>query len=1068
MKVRLILRDIAHLRFLCVLWLCGAAHVAWGQTTDATVTGRILDGQGEPLPGVTVQVRNESTGFSTVTVTNVDGRYTLQQLPLGRPYSIKVSYVGFAEQERTGYTINQGDRISADFALSESAQQLEEVEVRGDQLTNRIGRLGASTAITAREVNRLPATNRDFTSLANLAPLTNGTNIGSQLASSTNYLIDGMSSRNLLTSGVVGRGPYTLSLEAIREFEVVYNEYDVTQGRSGGGTVSAVTKTGTNDFTGTLFTYHRADWLASPYDIRGNERTVDFSTTQWGFSLGGPIVKDKLHFFLVFDRQDEAQPFFIADIQNDDDANGLGISRGALDSVITIGRELYGLGNGPQVGAFDRRRVANTIFARFDWQLNAKNVLTLRNNYSDWNNPNSVNDNSNINLFETWSNFSSRENSTVLSLRSSPSTRLLNELKVQYQHAEREFTPNDELPSANIPRAIVNVRSTTPNGTTSTRTVQFGGQRFTPELNRERSIQLVNTTYLNAGRFNFSFGTDNILTRLFTYISNEQNGRFFFNNLQELSEQNPFRYAREVPLRGRPDVNQWVLNLSAFAQARFAPHPHMETQFGLRYDVTSYLTPADYNPVVDRELGLRTDARITDWTKVQPRAQFTWDIGGRRRDVLRVGAGSFAAYVINYAQVNNIQNSGLNVAAIDVSRPPASTGQPNLVPRPDFVSYRNDPATAPGIPEGSPTVSTINLNDPNFKVPVIYKANVTYNRFVTDWLRLGINYLVSRTENNYVYLDGNLRENDDPLTFTLDNEAGRRVYVPASSIDPANGQTNNVLARKSEDVGRTLIFTNGARLRTHAIVLDAELRLPRNGNLTVSYTWNDARDNSSYNGNVANTSTFRPIKSDPRDLSEINYSDNQFRHKVVVFGSSPEVKGFSLSGRFSGIGGTRYSLVVAGDLNGDFVGQAGARNDLAYVFNPNDPNVAPAVREGIQQLLNDPENASADYMRESIGTIADRNGGENPFAGVIDLRLAKVFRTVKTQTLELSVDVFNFANMLNREWGGNFNLGNQQLLTIRGFNPETRQYNYAVNTNIGRTQRNGTPYQVQLGARYSF
>jgi hypothetical protein len=1035
------------------------------QSTDASIAGMVTDAAGEPVPGATVQVRNESTGFTGGTLTAVDGRFTFRQLPLGGPYTVTVSYVGYATRQLKGYALNQGNRIHLDVQVSQTEQQLEQVTVAANSIASQIDRLGSSTAINARSVNKLPATNRDFTSLANLAPVSNGTNIGSQLASSTNYLIDGLSARNMLTSGTIGRGPYTLSLEAIREFEVVYNVYDVTQGRQGGGAVSAATKSGTNTFTGSAFTYHRADWLASPYDIRGNRRTNDFATTQYGFSLGGPVVKDKLHFFVALDRQQESRPFFIADIKGPDDENALSISRGALDSLVAIGREKYGLGGGPQTGSFGRQTLANTVFARLDWQLNAKHRLTLRNNYSDWNNPNTEGDNSNINLFETYSSFSSRENSTALSLRSAFSPKVLNELKVQYIQSRNGITPNRELPADNIPRAIVTVRSTLPNGRLGRADVQFGGQRFTPETQQVKQVQLVNTTYLTAGRYNFAFGTDNMLTMLYNYISNEQNGRFFFNSLQDFNNLNPSRYAREVPLAGKPDVRHNVLDAALFAQVQFNPHPHLSTLLGLRYDVTSYLTPAAYNPVVEQALGLRTDAQITDWDNIQPRLQLTWNVGGKDRDVFRLGAGAFSAYVINYAQLNNIQNTGLKLAAVDVSRPAAGSGTPNLVPVPDFPAYRNDPSTAPGVPEGAPSVSTINLTDPNFEVPTIYKANLSYNRIVNGWLRMGVNLLVSRTDNNYVYLDGNLV--DEPF-FRLANEDNRGVFVPANTI-PANGQTNNVFSRKEPSVGRTLILTNGARLRTATVVLDADVRLPGDGNINVSYTWNDARDNTSYNGNVANTSTFRPIKSDPRSLTEVNYSDNQFRHKVVVYAISPNVKGFTVSGRFSGISGTRYSVTTAADINGDFVGQTGSRNDLAFIFDPANPETPQKVREGMLAALENPDNRAADYLRENLGTIADRNGAINkPLVGVVDVRASKVFRTFKTQSLELSVDVFNFANLLNKHWGGNYNLGNQNLLNVTGFDRVSQQYAYDVNPGVGVTQKNGTPYQVQLGARYAF
>ena len=785
---------------------------------------------------------------------------------------------------------------------------------------------------------------------------------------------------------------------------------------------------------------------------------------------------------MALDRQTETAPFYIADIRTDADANALQISRTVLDSVITIGRQKYGLSNSQQVGEFERKTVANTLFTRLDWQINAKNLLTIRNNFSNWDNPNSVNDNSAINLYEVWSSFKSRENSTLVSLRSTFRPTLVNELKIQYQSATRNFEPNSQIPSANIPRAIVSVRSLLPNGRTGTTSVQLGGQRFTPERNLENQLQLVNTVYLNRGRYNFTFGTDNTLTYLDTYISNEQNGRFIFNSLREFDNLNPVRYAREVPTNGIPSVQQYVLNASLFGQVQFNPHPDVAVQAGLRWDLTSYLTKGEYNPVVERELGLRTDANPTDWNNIQPRFQLTWNPGGKNRDVFRLGGGVFSAYVINYAQVNNIQNTGTKVAAVDVTRPASATAI-NPVPKPNFVAYRNDPNTAPGLPTSTTAapVSTINLNDPNFQVPTIYKVNASYNRFFGDNVRLGVNVLYTNTVNNYVYIDQNIV---DQPPFTLSNEANRSVFVPANTIATNSGQTNNVLGRKTQKVGRTLMLTNGARLQTLSFIIDGEIRLPRDGSLAVSYTWNDAKDNTSYNGNVANTSTFRAVKSDPRRLDEINYSDNQFRHKVVAYGSTPSFGGVVLSVRFTGIGGTRYSLLVDGDINGDFVGGPGNDNDLAFVFDPNNPEVAQAVRTSMQKVLDNPENRAADYIRNSIGTISERNGGENPFFGTFDVRLSKTFRTFRTQRLEVSVDIFNFANLLGqtldgvitkgaevrsgRNWGGNYNLGAQTLLVPSGFNATTRQYSYRVNENVGTTQKNGTPYSVQLGARYSF
>lgn len=1039
-------------------------QTALGQSTDASARGIVTNSGQQPLQGATVTVVNNSTGFRATVQTNAAGGYFFNQLPLGSPYSIEVSFTGYATQVKNNLTLNLGDQLLNDFSLAEANAQLAEVVITTGAASSRIDRFGASTAISSRTIQQIPAQNRNFNDLASLSPLANGANLGGQRFSSTNYLIDGVSARNNLTSGEIGRGPYSLSLEAIREFEVITNVYNVIQGRQGGGTISAVTKSGTNTFTGSVFDYFRSDALASPNDIRGNKRVQKFTNNQYGFSLGGPIVKNKLHFFTAFDREDASAPFFIADLRTDEDAIANRISKGALDTVLNIARTKYGLSNNQQVGEFGRKTTANTFLLRLDWQLNAKNRLTFRNNYSNWNNPASVNDNSTINLYEVWGDFKSEENSALLSLRTQVRSNFLNELKVQFQHATRNFVPNSELPAANIPRAIVTVRSLLPNGTQGNTMVQLGGQRFNPEDNLENQLQLINTAFITKGKYNITLGTDNTLTYLDTYISNEQNGRFIFNSLAEFNDLNPVRYAREVPLAGKPSVQQYVFNGSLFGQVQFTPWKNIDATFGLRWDVTSYLTAGDYNPVVERELGLRTDNNPTDWNNVQPRLQLTWDVKGKRTDIVKFGAGLFSANPITYAQVNNIQNSGTKVAAIDVTR----TVTNNLVPVPNFPLYRRDPSAAPGVIPGVPTVSTINLNDPDLQVPSIFKTNLSYNKLLArNRLRLGLNLLYSYTYNNYVYLDRNLV--DQPY-FTLANEGARSVFVPASSISSA-GITNNVLGRKTQAVGRTLEFTNGATLFSKTAIFEGEYRYFRDGYLNFSYTYNITKDNTSYNGNVANTSTFRPVQSDPRDLTAVDFSDNQFKHKLVFFGSTPTWKGFSLSGRFTGIGGTRYTLTVDADINGDFVGGPGNDNDLAFIFDPNDAKTPAAIRASMEKVLANPDNRAADYIRANLGTIARRNGGENPFAGTFDLRLIKDFRILKKQKFTLSVDAFNFANLLNKEWGRNFNFSTgttQSLLFVTGFNQATKEYTYRVNENVGVQQANGTPYQIQIGARYAF
>lgn len=1030
---------------------------SYGQATNASIRGKITDIDGGPLMGATIMVRNGSTGFTSGTITNENGSYRLQQLPLGGPYSITSQYLGFQDMVRQGYTLNLSDALVVNFNMQESATALEEVVVSTNSLTKRIEQLGASTKIGAGQIKNLPLEGRNFTGLTSLSPLQGGgsINLAGQRRTSTNVTIDGVNARNPLTAGEIGRGPYTISQEAIREFEVATNDYAVLQGRQGGGAINAVTKSGTNELSGSVFFYHRADGLQSQFNIRGEDRMADFYNSQYGISLSGPIIKDKLHFFAVYERQDAGDPLSIADIQSDNDQNLLGISQGNLDRFLQIGRDTYGLSNSQQTSQFNRETEANNLFIRLDWQINDRHRLTLRNLYNKWQNPFSVSDNSNIEVAESFSDFESKENSTLLSLRSVFSPTVTNEFKVQYQHAERAFTPNSELPASNIPRAIVEVSSVLPNGNTRNRSVQLGGQRFTPETNLEKQLQIANTTYINSGKFNFTFGTDNLITYLETLLSNEQNGRFFFDSLDDFENLNPSRYAREVPLQGLPIVEQTVLDLSAFAQVEFDITPNLNLMAGIRWDATAFLDGAEFNPVVFQELGIRTDQKPEDFDNIQPRFQLTWDVKGKNTDIIKIGGGVFSSQPHYYAQVNNIQNSGTLLGAIDV------TG--DAVPTPDFPSYRNDPNTVPGVPAGVTPFSTINAVSPDFEVPTIYKGNISYTHFFGNRYSLGVNALFSHTTNNYVYQEANLVT--EPFFTT---PQGRDVFVPANTITES-GLTDFTNSRISNLVGRTLVLTSDGVLDNVSLIVEGYAKIGQDGYVNASFTINRTKDNSSYNCCVANTSTFLPVQGDPRDLN-YGFADSHFDTKVVVNGSTPTWKGFNFGATVIGTGGTRYSLHVDDNTsaNGDF----NLRNDMAYIFDPNDPGTPQAIIDGYNEVLNDPETPDGfkEYLRESFGGFAERNGGKNPFRAIIDLRLQKRFGFNKNKHgLELSADVFNFANLLNKEWGRTNNFGRRRdFMRINGFDPATNAYQYGVQTGAGTEPINGTPWRLQLGVRYSF
>ena len=1033
-----------------------ASPAVLAQAANTGLSGTVTDTTGVPLVGAAVAVRNNATGFTTGAATNAQGAYVIQQIPLGRDYTITVSYIGYVTQEVTGQPFNQGDQLRRDFRLEEASGLLDGVTVTADGRAIVIEQMGASTAVTARDLQTLPVEGRNFASLIDLSPVSNGSNLLGQLYSSTNYTIDGMTNRSTVSSGTTNRGPFSISIEAIREFEIVTNSYDVTYGRNGGGLVSAVTQAGTNTFTGSGFFYNRADALASPYDTRGNRRSDEFSISQFGVTLGGPIARDRAHFFAVYDGQLDARPLLIADLRSPEDQVALGLSEASLDRYLQIARDQYGVAADPQTGSFDRRRATHTLFGRVDVQLNDRNLLTVRNNFTRDLNAQGVSDNSRVNLYEVYGSHLSTANSAMASLRTTLGNGATNELKVQHLYTLDDGRPSDLLPSQNIPRAIVENVESEIDGETYRTTIQLGGQRYLPETFEANVFQAVNDVYVTAGGVNYTFGADVMLNNLRSLATSEFNGRFYFSGLDNFEAGRPYRYAREVALSD-PGVTQNVLSTALYAQGATALTRDLDLTLGLRFDYTRYLNTPDFNGVVFDDLGLRTDGSAQGF-QLQPRFQLGWDVAGRGTDFVKVGGGVFGSALNNYSDVNNLQFDGTKIVAIDL--------QGDAVPTPDFPAYRGDPATAPGadlIANGAPGLTTINMNSADLRVPTVYKGNVSYNRFFGDWLRLGGNLIASFARGNYMYVDRNMV--DDPF-FRLDNEGGRGVFVPAATITPSNGSTDWTRGRKTDRVGRVLELVSEGRNETYTAILDGTLRA-FGGTLNASYTWNDSRDNTSYNGNVANSATlFQMVEDDPRDLSAMRYSNVHFRNKVVLFGTLPPVYGVNVGVRYSGIGGSRYSLRVSGNVNGDFV----SSNDLAFVFDPADPATPAAVVEGMRAVLANEDNLAADCVRQQLGEIARRNACANGFSGTWDVRVARRFSlpTPGAQGVEVAFDLFNVANFINREWGTTRNLGDQNLLTVRGFDPQTNRYVYAVNQNVGVVQPGGSPYQFQLSARVSF
>jgi hypothetical protein len=1023
-----------------------------GQASSAAMSGTVVSEEGQRLAAVQITVTNESTGFTNSVITNERGQYNLRQLPLGGPYSVRAESVGFQSVQEEGFELNLGDQIRVDFELPVSAVELEEILVRSDRAREVAARFSSATSIRGEALESLPAQGRDFTDLATLDPTfiqTGGRNlsIGGQRGTQTEYLVDGMSTRRSLSGGTSGQGAYTLSMAAIREFEVTRNEYDVTYGRSGGG-VNAVTRAGTNDFSGQIFGFHRNEQLTTT-DFQGRA-PEDFRQTQFGASLGGPIVRDRAHFFAAYEQQVEATPFVSGDIRGPEDEVDFGVASDSIGRLFDILEGQYGLGGRErQFGQFTRSPLNQALFARVDWQLDTNHTLTLRNNLTRWEDPEFRGGDQRLTLLEAKEGSRSLENAAMLQLRSTLSPRVNNEAKLQVVRLARHNDPNTD-----IPRGFVRIRSDLPNQTTGDTRVQFGGNRLSPSQHNETQLQFTNTTYWQLGNQLVTFGTDNMVTLNRSQTSNNQGGLFEFDSLEDLENMNPSRFSRQAPLGDRFVFAEpraaWI---GFFGQTEYEATDELTLQAGLRWDTHTFLNSPEYNPEVERVFGLRTDEFPgADLLGFQPRVQVTWDPHRDGSRLLQIGGGAFNAQALNWTSVNAFLGTGNQFADITL------TG--DQVPFPDFQGFRQDQSQVPGIPSGDDVQQapqSVNVISPDFKMPVLWKGNVSY-RHDLGFASLGANLLFSRTQRNYAYIDRNLVA--EPAFRLAD---GRPVLTPPEAIG-SNGRPDVNAARLDPGFGRVFELVDTGSSENRALVLDAMVPFDGGAMLSASYTLNETRDNVSFN--CCNPVINNPVAGDHRDLDgDMGPSDYDFRHKVVAFGQLPAFWGFRLSGRYVGQSGTPFSLMVGSDITGDGQGN----NNLAYVFDPDDPNTPDHIAQGMRRVLDNPDNLARDYIRESLGSIAERNGGTNPWRNRIDVRATRSFQTINGQRAELVLDVFNFGNLLNSDWGGIRSVGNREtLLNVTGFDADRQEYEYAVNENVGTTSLSGAPYQIQLGVRYHF
>lgn len=1051
------------------------AFIVKAQNNLGAFTGRVLDGSDSkkaPLESVIIVFKNESTGFQTKTNTNKSGFFKVEDLPLGGPYTVSINFIGYSVKTLKGYRLNQGDNIIIpDVVLSSEETSLNEVVVSGSSYTSARDRIGVATKISGEALNRIPTSSRNYQDLAKLSPLTLGTNVAGARGNARGFTIDGVSNR-MNVFGSTSEGAFPISMEAIREFEVSTNTYNVADGRGGAGAIKAITKAGTNEFHGSAWSYYTGGSLAgvevnNVKDKWSKGKKGENTNTQFGISLSGPIIKDKVHFFVTYDKFIQEQPWRAWDFDNAgvnlaDAENTLGITQDNLNTVVNQLETNFGVPKVKQYGSMNIKRTTETLFGRFDFNLSDVNHLMFKANYHVYEQPDKMPSGG---LFSTQYKGRQRDATFMLNLTSRFESGLKNDLKLSYGDLKR--TGNNVYPR--VPVGVVKVKSDLPNGQSKEVNVTFGNQYWAPEAIASNDFQLINNLTFTTDKINWLVGTDLQYNRISDLLTHYQQGEFVYYSMDNLLNNKPDEYNRKVPMTKSAEqpVHPNILTTGLYGQGTWKPNNELELTAGLRYDLTYLPQMPKADPLLEKELGIRSDVKPLDWNNLQPRFNMSWDIKGEGTDLLKFGFGwfssEFTTQALSFALINNAGNyKSVSIRGNDPNMPAAN-----------WPAFYQDFANTPGYDnwikpngidvDGIP--NSVHLLDKNLETPMTFKMNLDYTKFITSNFYLSGGLYLNRTTKGYMLENKNL--SDDPKFYVAD-EGNRGIYVAPELIN-GNGLADYKNARKSSRFNEVLMFTNAnwAQLSWYAVI-EGAYKL-KDGELRASYTYGRSKGGVRYNaGNpmdmFSTTDSYNSYKTEARSWND----DDDMRHKVVVSLLSPTYKGFSLSANLILSQSDHFYSNLNRDQNGDNTAYS-SNEDMSYIF---DPATAPAAIKGdLQHVWDNTSSYYRDYLNKYKGGFGGYNGGMQPWRSQFDISAMKDIKILKSNKMTLRVDVFNVLNLLNYKWGGYDYVSNTRLYQITGFDSATKKYTYSVDKEAGNLRYKvdaSRLYRVQFGLKYTF
>lgn len=1075
------------LLIILVLLISSGGAFAQGITTSG-LTGQVIDSNGKGLPGTTVTAVHTPSGTQYGIVSDDDGFFRIPNMRIGGPYKIDVSFIGFNSFERNDVILTLGQVYKLNVVLSESATELEEVVVSADHVFDS-DRTGQKTVVDNQTINALPTVSRSiadfarFNPLANIQQNTDGFSIS--LAGQNNrynaIYIDGAINNDvfgLAGSGTNGgqTGVQPISLDAIEQFQISVSPFDVRQSGFSGGSINAVTRSGTNDVDGSAYYLIRNENLSgkTPVDTEDRERAKlsPYTAKTYGFRLGGPIVKDKIFFFVngEIQRDETPQPFDFSTYEGDSDG-------AAINSLIS---KIQSYSYDP-LGFENNTAYLNSqkFLAKFDFNISERHKLTIRHSYVGAENLEARNSSTTrINFLNGSEYFISSTNSSALELKSFFGNRFANKFVLGATFVRDDRDPfGDPFPTVTISDGAGRI--------------EFGAERFsTANLLNQDVITLTNDFEIYKGKHSITIGTHNEFYSVGNLFMRNNFGSYSYDNVGEfINDINTDTYERTFSQVDNVtgDGSQAIAafkgyQLGLYAQDDYQASNDFRLTLGLRFDLPIFPDATrvndDFNngaiPAIEAAgydfMGAKTGSFINPQLMISPRVGFNWDAHGNRTLQLRGGAGIFTSRVPLVWPGGAYNNFGFNIGGVRVT-------DRSIPFNPDVNSQFPVVDLSNPMPSGQ-----IDLFASDFKLPQVMKASLGVDK-ILPWGLLGtLEGIYTKTLNNVRYQNLNLRPSVETLSGTPDD---RPIFVQNDRIYPT--------------YQGIFLASNTSKGFSYNIVAQLTKNFERGFSASIAYTYGD-----SYSINDGTSSQNNSQWAGNRGISGRN-EEGELGRSVYAIGNRiiaqlsyrKEYLGFAasqISLFYNGQSGQPFSYVVGGEtFSRQLVNDGGFTNsNLIYV--PADQSEINLVNRTVDDRTYSPEEQWGVLNRlieedkslsDNRGGYASRNMARTPFESILDLRFLQDFYLKmpnnKKNTLQLSVDIFNFGNLINKDWGRRYFISNNNfgVIEFAGFQAGTKTPNYTVNSKILGGQKpwdnniidsgfRSSRWQMQIGARYIF